>query len=156
MTTPITIVGNLTSDPELRFTGNGTAVASFHVAVNERKKVGDQWEDDGATFYRCSAWRNLAEHCAESLVKGTRVIIQGELRSRSYTKDNVERINLDVEVRNIGPDLNFATAKVNRVQRSSSNNSANAGGAASAPAAASAPIDDPWATPAGGADEAPF
>lgn len=117
MTTPITIVGNVTSDPELRFTPAGAAVANLTVAVNERKKVGDQWEDDGATFYRVAVWREQAEAVAESISKGMRVIVTGNLRTSTYaTKEGVERLSLDVTADEVAPSLRWATAKVTRAQ----------------------------------------
>lgn len=150
MTSPILIVGNLTSDPELRFLQSGHAVADFTVAVNERKKTSSgDWEDDGATFYRVSAWRDLAEHVAESLQKGMRVIVSGGLRTRTWTdKDGIERLSLDLTADEIGPSLRWATATVTRSQS----------GGGQRPAQQSQPRggDDPWATPARHDDNPPF
>lgn len=115
MPTSITIVGNATADPELRFTQSGAAVANLTVAVNERKKVGDQWEDDGTTFYRIAVWREQAETVAETITKGMRVIVTGTLRTSTFTtRDGGERLSLDVTADEIAPSLRYATAKVTR------------------------------------------
>ena len=117
--TIVTITGNTCSDGELRFTPAGKAVFNFSVAVNERRKDGDQWVDDGATFYDCSAWGEMAESCAESISqKGVRVIVTGRLRSRTFQNRegrDVMRLALDVE--DVGPSLRWATATVQRSQR---------------------------------------
>lgn len=98
-----TIVGNLTADPELRFTPSGVAVANFTIAVGHRKKDGDQWVDDGATFIRCAAWRDLAENIAGTLTKGQRVIALGALRTREYDrKDGGKGLSVDLTVDEIG------------------------------------------------------
>jgi single-strand DNA-binding protein len=125
--TVITVVGNLTADPELRFTASGAAVASFTVASTPRTfdKGANEWKDGEALFLRCSAWRQLAENVAESLTKGTRVIAQGRLQQRSYEKDGQKRTVIELEVDEIGPSLRFAKPK---------------------------PADDGW----GGSDAAPF
>lgn len=118
MSTTITIEGNITADPELRFTPAGKAVASFTVAVNERKKDGDQWTDDGATFYRVSAWERLAENVAESLTKGTSVIVTGRFRTKEWTdKEGATRLSLDLTADNIGPSIRYATALVTKQDR---------------------------------------
>lgn len=119
--TPITLVGNLTDDPELRFTANGAAVAKFSVAVNRRTydaQSGD-WKDVGTDFHRVSVWRSLAEHVAETLSKGTRVIVVGDLRQRSWTdeKTNEKRSAWEVDGSAVGPDLAFATATVSKVTK---------------------------------------
>lgn len=118
--TLITVVGNLTSDPELRFTPSGAAVANFTIASTPRtfdKQTG-QWVDGEALFLRCSLWQEAAENTAESLAKGMRVIAQGNLRSRSYeTKDSERRTSMELDVQEIGPSLRFATAQVTRNQR---------------------------------------
>lgn len=112
MTTPITIAGNLTGDPELRVTGNGAAVTNFTVAVNERKQSGDQWVDDGATFYRVSVWRDQAEAVADKLTKGQRVIVTGGLRSRTWTdNDGAERLSFEVTADEVGPSLRWANKR---------------------------------------------
>jgi single-strand DNA-binding protein len=151
----VTVVGNLTNDPELRFTPSGAAVASFTVASNTRllDKTTNEWKEGETTFLRCSVWRQYAENVAESLTKGTRVIVSGRLKQRSYeTPQGEKRTVMEVEVEDVGPVLRFATAKVNRVQRSD-------GGFSSGPSGGSAaPADDPWATdaPAANFDEPPF
>lgn len=140
MTSQIIITGNLTSDPELRFTQSGDAVANLTVAVNERKKSGDQWEDDGATFYRVAAWRDLAENVAESLQRGMRVIVSGGLRTRTWTdKEGTERLSLDLTADEIGPSLRWATARVTRTQSS--------GGQRPQQQRPQQRSDDPWAAP---------
>ena len=115
--TQITVVGNLTADPELRFTGNGTAVANFTIASTPRTfdKYRNEWVDGEALFLRCAAWKQLGENVAESLTKGMQVIVQGRLKSRSYeTKEGEKRTSMELEVDSIGPSLQFATATVNR------------------------------------------
>lgn len=118
--TTITVVGNLTSDPELRYTQNGIAVAGFTIASTPRTfdKGSNEWKDGEALFLRCSAWRDLGEHVATSLTKGTRVIAQGNLNQRSFTdKDGNNRSSIELDVQAIGPDLTFATAQVTRAQK---------------------------------------
>ena len=118
--TTLTITGNLTSEPELRFTQSGTAVANFTIASTPRSfdKNRNEWTDGDALFLRCTAWRELAEHVAESLPKGTRVIASGRLTQRSYTPDNgVKRTVVELTVDDIGPSLVWATAKVSRARR---------------------------------------
>ncbi|MFF4709773.1 single-stranded DNA-binding protein [Streptomyces sp. NPDC001297] len=121
--TPITLVGNLTDDPELRFTPNGVAVAKFSVAVNRRTydAQAGEWRDAGTDFHRVSVWRSLAEHVAETLAKGTRVIVVGDLRQRSWTdeKTNEKRSAWEVDASAVGPDLAFATATVSKVAKTS-------------------------------------
>ena len=116
----ITVVGNLTNDPELRFTPSGAAVASFTVASSSRylDKQTNEWKDSDSTFLRCSVWRQYAENVAESLTKGSRVIVTGRLKQRSYeTKEGEKRTVFEIDVDDVGPALRYATAKVNRVQR---------------------------------------
>jgi len=152
----VTVVGNLTNDPELRFTPSGAAVASFTVASSSRvlDRTTNEWKDGETVFMRCSVWRQYAENVAESLTKGTRVIVQGRLKQRSYeTREGEKRQVMEVEVDDVGPALRYATAKVNRVQRQGGgfDGGQSAGGAA--------PADDPWASsPSSGAgfDEPPF
>ncbi|MCQ4044645.1 single-stranded DNA-binding protein [Streptantibioticus rubrisoli] len=120
--TPLTIVGNLTDDPELRFTPSGAAMVKFTVASTPRAydKTSGQWRDGTSMFMRCTAWRALAEHVTETLHKGTRVVVTGRLRQFDWTTDNDEkRSMLALEVDDIGPSLLFATAQVQRVNRSS-------------------------------------
>ncbi|WJH26867.1 single-stranded DNA-binding protein (plasmid) [Pseudarthrobacter defluvii] len=141
--TTITVIGNLTSDPELRFTPSGSAVANFTIASTPRTfdRQSNEWKDGETLFLRASVWREAAENVAESLTKGTRVIVTGRLKSRSYeTKEGEKRTVIELEVDEIGPSLRYANAKVSRTQRSSQ------GSANSQPQ--SAPQDDPWAVPA--------
>jgi single-strand DNA-binding protein len=152
--TVMTVVGNLTADPELRFTASGAAVANFTVASTPRKfdQATNEWKDQPALFLRCTLWRQPGENAAESLTRGTRVIVQGRLVQRSFeTKEGEKRTVVELEVDEIGPSLRYATAKVNRT--------APAGGQ-QAQQRRPAPADDPWgaAPPAGGgySDEPPF
>jgi single-strand DNA-binding protein len=152
--TLITVVGNLTDDPELRFTPSGAAVANFTVASTPRNfdKNTNEWVDGEAMFLRCSIWRQAAENVAESLQRGMRVVVQGRLKSRTYeTREGEKRTVFEIEVDEIGPSLKFATAKVNRTSRQGGGSGYSGGGGQgggqaggqSTPAAA-----DPWATPA--------
>ena len=161
--TVITVVGNLTGDPELRFTPSGAAVASFTVASTPRTldKATNEWKDGDALFLRCSIWRQAAENVAESLQKGMRVIVQGRLKQRSYeTKEGEKRTVYELDVDEVGPSLKYATAKVNRTTRGGGNSGGGFGGAPSS----GAPADDPWASAApatsggggGWSDEPPF
>jgi single-strand DNA-binding protein len=163
--TVITVVGNLTADPELRFTPSGAAVASFTVASTPRMfdRQSSEWKDGDALFLRCSVWRQAAENVAESLTRGARVVVTGRLKQRSFeTREGEKRTVVELDVDEIGPSLRYATAKVNRTQRGSSSGGGfgHSGGAASP--GAGAPADDPWgsAPPATGdagfADEPPF
>lgn len=140
--TVITIVGNLVDDPELRYTPSGAAVAKFRVASTPRSfdKESGSWKDGEALFLLCNAWRTLAENVAESLTRGSRVLVQGRLRQRSYeTKEGEKRTVFELEVDEVGPSLKFATAKVDKAG-GRSNNSRTV-------------TEDPWATaaPAGAA-----
>ncbi len=147
--TVITVVGNLTDDPELRFTPNGAAVTSFTVASTPRTldKASGEWKDGDALFLRCSVWRQPAENVAESLKRGTRVIVLGRLRQRSYeTKEGEKRTVVELEVDEIGPSLRYAQAKVAKMERSG-----GFGGRAENTATVK---DDPWTSPA--TDEPPF
>ena len=118
--TPITVIGNLTADPELRFTPSGAAVANFTVASTPRTfdRESGAWRDGEAMFLRCSVWRQYAENVAESLRRGTRVVVQGRLRQRSYdTKEGEKRTVTELDVDEMGPALRYATAKVNKLSR---------------------------------------
>ena len=118
--TVITIIGNLTNDPELRFTPSGAAVANFTVASTPRTfdKQSNEWKDGETLFMRCSVWRDAAENVAESLQRGSRVLVSGRLRSRSYeTKEGEKRTVVEMEVDEVGPSLRYATAKVNKTSR---------------------------------------
>jgi single-strand DNA-binding protein len=130
--TVITIVGNLTGDPELRFTPSGAAVASFTIASTPRSfdRASNEWKDGETLFLRCSIWRQAAEHVGESLTRGMRVIAQGRLKQRSYeTSEGAKRTVVELDVDEVGPSLRYATATVNRSQRASDE----------------APADGPWA-----------
>jgi len=118
--TTITIIGNLTGDPELRFTPSGAAVANFTVASTPRTfdRQSNEWKDGETLFMRCSVWRDAAENVAESLLRGSRVIVSGRLKSRSYeTKEGEKRTVIEMEVDEIGPSLRYASAKVTKTQR---------------------------------------
>jgi len=161
--TVITVIGNLTADPELRFTQTGAAVANFTIASTPRVKKGDQWEDGEALFLRCNIWRQAAENVAESLTRGARVIAQGRLVQRSFeTREGEKRSVVELQVDEIGPSLKYATAKVNKVSRGQGSGGYNQGGyQQGAP-----PADDPWGSSppppspqgwgSGFADEPPF
>jgi single-strand DNA-binding protein len=152
----VTVVGNLTNDPELRFTPSGAAVASFTVASSPRvlDKATNEWKDGDPLYMRCSVWRQYAENVAETLTKGTRVIVTGRLKQRSYeTREGEKRTVVEMDVEDVGPALRYATAKVNRVARG------EGGGGYSGPTSGGADsADDPWASaPSGGSfDEPPF
>ena len=158
--TVITIVGNLTADPELRTTRNGGAVANFSIAATPRTfdKQSNQWIDGDALFLRCSAWRDLATHCAQSLAKGMRVIAQGRLQQRSYqANDGSNRTVIELQVDEIGPSLKYATAQVQKMQsggyQGGNANGGFGGNGYQQPQQArqqpQAPADDPWGAPAG-------
>jgi len=153
--TTLTIIGNLTNDPELRFTPSGDAVANFTIASTPRTfdKNSNEWKDGETLFLRCSIWREAAENVAESLTKGARVIASGFLKSRSYDKDGDKRTVIEFEVQEIGPSLKTATAKVNRTQRNG--NSGGFGNQAQPSGfGQSTAQNDPWATPNN--DSVPF
>jgi single-strand DNA-binding protein len=126
--TTITVIGNLTSDPELRFTPSGSAVANFTIASTPRTfdRQSNEWKDGETLFLRAAVWREAAENVAESLTKGMRVIVSGRLKSRSYeTKEGEKRTVIELEVDEIGPSLRYANAKVNRTQRSGGGGAGN-------------------------------
>ena len=163
--TIITVVGNLTADPELRYTQNGLAVANFTIASTPRTfdRQANEWKDGEALFLRASCWREFAEHVAGSLTKGSRVIASGRLKQRSYeTKEGEKRTSFELEIDEIGPSLRYATASLTRAQSSGPRGGgAPAGGsdepwAPSAPAAAASGGSDVWATPGSYSDETPF
>lgn len=148
--TVITIVGNLTADPEIRFTPAGAAVANFTVASTPRvfNRQTGEWKDGDALFMRCSIWRQAAENVAESLVRGSRVLVTGRLKQRSFeTNEGERRTVVELDVDEIGASLRYARANVNKATRNTSGSS-------------TAPTDDPWGSasaPTGrSADEAPF
>ncbi|HET9893766.1 MAG TPA: single-stranded DNA-binding protein [Streptosporangiaceae bacterium] len=145
--TPITLVGNLTDDPQLKYTPGGQAVANFTVASTPRyfDKNSNEWKNGDPLFLRCNVWRQAAENVAESLVKGTRVIVQGRLKQRSYeTKEGEKRTVYEVEVDEVGPSLTFASASVRKTERSYGNGN---GGSHNGRQQQQQPADDPWAAP---------
>lgn len=153
--TVITVVGNLTSDPELRYTQNGLAVANFTIASTPRNydRASSEWKDGEALFLRASVWREFAEHVAGSLTKGARVIATGRLKQRSYeTKEGEKRSTIELEIDEIGPSLRYATATVSRAA-----SSGRPGVGADEPwGSPTAPAADPWATPGIPTDDTPF
>ena len=145
MSKPITtVIGNLTNDPELRFTPSGAAVATFTVAANDRylDKTTSEWKDGDVSYFRCTVWRQYAENVAESLSKGQRVIVHGALGIRTYeTREGEKRTSVEIDVHDVGPALKYATAVTSRtVQAQGFGTSA-------------APVEDPWANQSA---EAPF
>ena len=148
--TVITIIGNLTADPELRFTPSGAAVANFTVASTPRQfdRQSNEWKDGETLFMRCSVWRDAAENVAESLQRGTRVIVSGRLKSRSYeTKEGEKRTVVEMDVDEIGPSLRSATAKVNKTQRGGGGGGfGNQGGQQGGWNGGGQNAEDPWAT----------
>ena len=161
--TTITLVGNLTADPELRFTPSGAAVANFTVASTPRTfdRQTNEWRDGDAMFLNCAVWRQAAENVAESLQKGMRVIVQGRLKSRSYeTREGERRTVFEVDVDEIGPALRYATAKVAR-NASGSSGGGQGGGRPSGGAQGGGSQggggfgDDPWASGGGAAGNRP-
>ena len=155
----VTIVGNLTGDPELRFTPSGAAVANFRVASTPRvlDKATNEWKDGEAFYISCNVWRQYAENVAESLNKGMRVIVTGRLKQRSYeTREGEKRTVIEMDVDEVGPSLKYATAKVNKVQRAGGG-FGDSGGSSSP--SSSGQDNDPWAsgsTGGAGFDEPPF
>jgi single-strand DNA-binding protein len=177
--TVVTIIGNLTNDPELRFTPSGAAVANFTVASTPRTfdRQSNDWKDGETLFMRCSVWRDAAENVAESLQRGTRVLVTGRLRSRSYeTKEGEKRTVVEMDVDEVGPSLRYATAKIAKTSRGGGGGfgggsgggggygggSAGGGQGGGGYGGTQAPADDPWATgPSGGGyggtqEEPPF
>ena len=178
--TVITVVGNLTADPELRFTPAGAAVANFTVASTPRTmdRQTNEWKDGDALFMRCSIWREAAENVAESLTRGARVVVTGRLKQRSYeTREGEKRTVVELEVDEIGPSLRYATAKVNKANRGGGGGGGGFGGGSGSSGGSGGSNnrssgggnsggDDPWGSaPAasgsfggrsGGDDEPPF
>jgi single-strand DNA-binding protein len=164
--TTITVVGNLTDDPELRFTPSGAAVAKFRIASTPRTmdRQSGEWKDGEPLFLACNVWRDAAEHVAESLQRGARVIVQGRLRQRSYeTREGEKRTVYELEVDEIGPSLRYATAKVQKMSRSGGGAGGGGFGASGGGGAGggnrpssgggggggnNSNFDDPWATAA--------
>ena len=180
--TPITVIGNLTADPELRFTPSGAAVANFTVASTPRTfdRQTNEWKDGESLFLNCSVWRQAAENAAESLVRGSRVIVSGRLKARSYeTREGEKRTVFEIDVDEVGPSLRYATAKVTKASRGGgggggqsgggygggddpwsgggSGGSSGGGSGGGWGGQSSAPQSDPWATGGGStSDEPPF
>ena len=172
--TVITVVGNLTADPELRYTQNGLAVANFTIASTPRNfdRASNEFKDGETLFLRASVWREFAEHVAGSLTKGTRVIATGRLKQRDYqTKEGEKRTSIELEVDEVGPSLRYATAQITRAASSrdgggagGGGNRGNFGGGGNAPvaeepwaaSAPDAPAGDVWNTPGSYSDETPF
>jgi single-strand DNA-binding protein len=165
--TVITIIGNLTNDPELRFTPSGAAVANFTVASTPRTfdRQSNEWKDGETLFMRCSVWREAAENVAESLTRGTRVIVSGRLRSRTYdTKEGEKRTVVELEVDEVGPSLRYATTKVSKTSRGGGGGGGGfggnggggggggfGGGGGGGYGSSQGRTEDPWATgPSGG------
>ena len=166
--TTITVIGNLTDDPELRFTPSGAAVAKFRIASTPRTldRATGEWKDGEPLFLACSVWRQAAENVAESLQRGSRVIVWGRLRQRSYeTKEGEKRTVYEMEVDEIGPSLRYATAKVQKMSRSSGGGGGFGSSGGGQGGGGGLANDDPWATatpaPTGGGrgnfdEEPPF
>ena len=166
--TPITVVGNLVADPELRFTPSGQPVATFRVASTPRLRdnATGEWKDGDSLFLSCNVWRQAAENVAESLQRGMRVIVTGRLRQRNYeTKEGEKRTVYEVEVDDVGPSLRNASAKVNRASRGGgeggfggSGGGNRSGGGQGSSGGGSSRNEDPWASDTGGgySDEPPF
>jgi single-strand DNA-binding protein len=172
--TPITVVGNLVADPELRFTPSGQPVATFRVASTPRIRdnATNEWKDGDSLFLSCNVWRQAAENVAESLQRGMRVIVTGRLRQRNYeTKEGEKRTVYEVEVDDVGPSLRNASAKVNRASRGSGEggfgggnrggggNGSYSGGQGSSGGGSTSKNEDPWASDTSGggySDEPPF
>jgi len=147
----ITVIGNLTDDPELRFTPSGAAVARFRVASTPRflDRQTNEWKDGEPLFLQCQVWRQAAENVAESLHRGARVIVSGRLRQRTYeTREGEKRTVFELEVDEVGPSLRYATAKVQKMARSGGGGGFGSGGGNSGGGGG---YDDPWASavPAG-------
>ena len=142
----ITVIGNLTADPELRFTPSGQAVCNFTVASTSRffDKQKNEYADGDTTFIRCAVWREMAENCAETLTKGMRVIVTGTLKVRQYETDKGKGTSVECDVEEVGPSMKWASAKVTRTGQSG-------GGQQRRPA----PQADPWGQSGGGYDDAP-
>src|SRR4051812_28967651 len=160
--TIITVIGNLTSDPELRWTPSGAAVANFTIASTPRTldRQTQEWKDGEALFLRCSVWREAAENVAESLTRGSRVMAQGRLKQRSFeTKEGEKRSVIELEVDEIGPSLRYATARVAKAGRSGDGPGGGSGGGVGADDGRAetgrSNSPDPWAAAVGGAGEEP-
>lgn len=163
----ITVVGNLTADPELRYLNSGVSVASFTVASTPRTKNSqtDQWEDGEAMFFRCSAWREYGENVAQSLTKGMRVVVTGRLQIRSYEYNGERRTSAEIQVDEVGPSLRYATAQVEKTTRGGGGNYggqnySNGGGQRQGSVSYDAPSggsqNDQWSSPSSFDDAPPF
>lgn len=143
----LVICGNATADAELKYLPSGVALCSWTVASTPRVKDRDSWRDGETVFYRCTAWRQLAESAAETITRGMRLLVHGKLKVRSYEKDGEKRTSIEIDVENVGPELRYATASVKKVGRSSEQTGS--------------PADDPWgsapaASQQAGDDSPPF
>ena len=173
--TIITVVGNLTADPELRYTQSGLAVANFTIASTPRNfdRASNEWKDGEALFLRASCWREFAEHVAGSLTKGTRVVATGRLKQRSYeTKEGEKRTSIELEVDEIGPSLRYANATITRAPSSGGNGgggggnrgaveepwgaSNSSGGSSAGGGASNSGGGDVWGAPGAYSDDTPF
>jgi single-strand DNA-binding protein len=162
--TIITVVGNLTADPELRYTQNGLPVANFTIASTPRNfdRAANEWKDGEALFLRASVWREFAEHVAGSLTKGSRVIATGRLKQRSYeTKEGEKRTSIELEIDEIGPSLRYATAQVTRAASGAGQGGPSRGQVAdqpwSTPGSSTASAGaDAWSAPGAYGDDTPF
>lgn len=153
----VTVPGNLTGDPELRFTTGGTPVANFTVASTPRNydRQNNEWKDGETTFLKCTAWRELAENVAESFVKGSPVMVQGNLITKKFnTREGDERKVHEIEVENVGPNLRYGTSKFTKTQRTGNyqhgGGQRQGGGQPQSSAPQGGANDDPWGAPAGG------
>ncbi len=149
--TIITVVGNLTSDPELRYTQNGLAVANFTIASTPRSfdRASNDWKDGEALFLRASVWREFAEHVASSLSKGSRVVATGRLKQRSYeTREGEKRTSIELEVDEIGPSLRYATAQVTRAAGGGGAGGGGGGVRGGGGGGGNQVADEPWGSPA--------
>ena len=156
--TVITVIGNLTADPELRFTPSGVTVANFTVASTPRTfdKQSGEWKDGEGLFLRCRVWQQPAENVAESLARGARVIVQGRLKQRSFeNREGEKRTIIELEVDEIGPSLRYATAKVTKASRGEGGGGGGFGGGGGGGFGGGG-SSDPWSTPAPPSDEPPF
>jgi single-strand DNA-binding protein len=155
--TIITVVGNLTADPELRYTQNGLPVANFTIASTPRSfdRQANEWKDGEALFMRASVWREFAEHVAGSLTKGMRVVATGRLKQRSYQdREGNNRTAIELEVDEIGPSLRYATAQVTRAASSGGSGGGGSFGGGQQQSRPQVQADEPWATPGSSAPDA--
>ena len=152
----VTLVGNCAGEPELKFLPSGAAVCNFSLASTPRVKDGDNWADGETMWVRCAAWRELAENVAESLTKGTRVIVQGRLKVRSYEAHGEKRTAIEMDVDAVGPELRFATTTVVKAQRSGGGGGQFSSRTAGGSARASTPTSDPWGDVPPPTEEPPF